>query len=140
MMKGCGILGVVQVSEHYRGWLVARVSHFIRTDVRSTASNKNTDDVTESGMFSQTPSSALCSAQTSGGVCDSAQTPMSLKKMLGGKKRREDSHCCWSLCEVLATQSGGLPLPTQGNSVVQVLALHVHIHEVEPCCTGAAVP
>lgn len=39
----------------------------------------------------------------------------------------------------MSTQSGRLPLSTQRDSVVQTLALHVHVHQVGPCRRSAAV-
>lgn len=40
----------------------------------------------------------------------------------------------------MSTQSGRLPLSTQRDSVVQTLALHVHVHQVGPRRRSAAVP
>lgn len=40
----------------------------------------------------------------------------------------------------LSTQSGRLPLPTQGDGGVCALALRVQVHQGGPRCAGAAVP
>lgn len=39
----------------------------------------------------------------------------------------------------MSTQSGRLPLSTQGDGVVQTLALHVHVHQVGPSRRRTAV-
>lgn len=42
---------------------------------------------------------------------------------------------------MLSTQSGRLQLSTQRDRGVQILALHIHVHEVGPhCARAAAVP
>lgn len=47
---------------------------------------------------------------------------------------------CVSLRVLLSAHSGRLQLSTQRDSVVQTLAFHIHVHQVGPRCTGAAVP